>query len=100
MDSAKDDARDVKIEYLKVGSGSKSKSVGSAIAREVMKHGTVEVRAIGVSAVNQAVKAIAIAGGFVGQKGRTLWNRPGFDDVKVDDKPEKITAIRFTVRME
>lgn len=86
--------------YLKVAGGSKVKSVGSAIAREVLKRKQVAVRAIGVQAVNQTVKAIAIANGFVGQKGKVLWCRPGFDDVTVPDKMEEITAIRFIVKVE
>ncbi len=89
------------IEYFPVSSGSKAKSVGSAIAREIEKNSTVKLRAIGVQAVNQAVKGLAIASGFLGQKGKTLWFRCGFDDVIVADKPDKkITAMMFIVKAE
>lgn len=70
---------------LKVAKGSVPKSVGSAIARELEKHPLVIVRAIGVNAVNQAVKGVAIAGGFVGQRGKTLMTRIGLSNVPVEE---------------
>lgn len=83
-----------------VKSGTNDKALGSAIGHELEKRHEVIVRAIGVQAVNQAVKAIAIAGGFVGSRGRQLLTRIGFETVTLTDRedPTKVnqtTAISF-----
>ena len=52
------------------------------------------MRAIGASAVNQAVKACAIARGFVAPRGVDLCFVIGFDDIE-GDNGETISAIAF-----
>ena len=56
--------------FLRVGAGSNAQSVGSAIAHALYETPQIKLRAVGASAVNQAVKAIAIARGYVAQIGR------------------------------
>jgi stage V sporulation protein S len=56
----------------------------------------VEVQAIGPQAVNQAVKAIAIARSYIEPDGLELSTQPSF--VKLELQHEERTAVRFTVR--
>lgn len=74
---------------LRVKTTADVKKLSSAILHELEKcQGTskvVVVRAIGVMAVNQAVKAIARAGGGAGQRGKFINSRIGFSNVSVED---------------
>lgn len=70
---------------LRVGASSSAPSLAAAISHAVYDGKKVVLRAIGAGAVNQAVKAVAIAQGFVGQRGLTLLMRPGFTTVKMND---------------
>lgn len=93
-----DDER-VEIKVMKVRKGTNAKSLGSAIARELVevRDHSVIVRAIGLPAVNQACKGIIIAGSFVGQRGKYIIVRMGFSNMAVDDEDKDfITAIDFT----
>jgi len=74
-----------------------AKSLASAISRELEKNDVVCAQAIGVQAINQTVKAICIAGGFLGQKGKSINVRLGFIDVIVADRDDAITAVKFTL---
>jgi stage V sporulation protein SpoVS len=80
---------------LRPSKSTNSKSLASAISRELEKKDSVCAQAIGVQAVNQTVKAICIAGGFLGQKGKSINIRLGFVDVHVADRDDDITAILF-----
>lgn len=83
------------MEVLKVSAQSKPKSVAGALAAVVRDKGTAEVQAVGAGAVNQAVKAIAIARGYVAPNGIDLVTVPGFAEIIIDG--EDRTAIRFIV---
>lgn len=80
---------------LKVSATSKPQSVAGAIAAEVRHHGKIEVDAIGMAAVNQAVKAIAIARGYVAAGGLDILCIPSFVELEVGN--EEYTGIRFRV---
>lgn len=82
--------------YLRVSGGSNPQSVGSAIAHALYESPSVKIRAVGASAVNQAVKAIAIARGYVAPRGLDLVCKPGFTNV--DSREGKISAIVFTIK--
>lgn len=56
----------------------------------------VEVQAIGPHAINQAVKAIAIARSYIEAEGFDLYTQPSF--VKLELQDEERTAVRFTVK--
>lgn len=83
-------------ETLKVGSKSNAGAVAGAIAGIVRENGFAEVQAIGAGAVNQAVKAVAIARGFMAPQGVDLVCVPAFTDIMIDD--EERTAIKLIVQ--
>jgi Uncharacterized protein conserved in bacteria len=84
-----------KVEVLKVSATSKPKAVAGALAAVVREKGVVEIQAVGAGAVNQGVKAIAIARGFVAPNGIDLVCVPAFSEIEIDG--EERTAIRFIV---
>lgn len=70
---------------LRVSATSSPTSLAAAISHAVYDGKQVTLRCIGAGPVNQGVKAVAIAQGFVGQRGITLSMRPGFTTVKMAD---------------
>ena len=83
-------------EVLKVAKSSEAKKVAGAIAAVLEKSKEVELHAVGAAAVNQAVKAIAIARGYVAPKGIDLVTVIAF--MKVEINGNEKTGIRFIVR--
>lgn len=83
------------IEVLRVSGSSRPNSVAGAIAALLRNEGEVEVQAIGPHAVNQAVKAIAIARSYIQPEGLGLRTVPSF--VKLELQEEERTAVRFAV---
>ena len=83
------------IEILRVSGSSRPNSVAGAIAAILRNEGEVEVQAIGPHAVNQAVKAIAIARSYIEAEGLDLRTVPSF--VKLELQNEERTAVRFAV---
>ncbi|HHU28637.1 TPA: stage V sporulation protein S [bacterium] len=82
-------------ETLKVSSKSNPNSVAGALANVIREYSKVEIQAIGAGALNQAVKAVAIARGFVAPSGRDLIIVPAFSDVTIDGQVR--TAIKLIV---
>ena len=80
---------------LKVSSKSNPNSVAGAIAGVLRARGNVEIQVIGAGALNQAIKAIAIARGFVAPSGVDLVLVPAFTEVLIDN--EKRTAIKLII---
>ena len=83
------------METLKVGSKSNPNSVAGALANVFKNTDSVEIQAIGAGALNQAVKAVAIARGFVAPSGINLVCIPAFTDITLDG--EERTAIKLIV---
>ena len=83
------------METLKVSSKSNPNSVAGALANVFREKGTVEIQAVGAGALNQAIKAIAIARGFVAPRGKNLVGIPAFTDITIDG--EERTAIKLIV---
>jgi stage V sporulation protein S len=83
------------VEVLKVSSRSNPNSVAGALAGVLRQCGAVEVQVVGAGALNQAVKAIAIARGFVAPSNIDLVCIPTFADIEIDG--EGRTAIRLAV---
>ena len=81
--------------FLRVSASSNPQSVASAIAHAVYDSRLVKLRAVGAGAVNQSVKAIAIARGYVAPRGFDLSCVPGF--TTIDSREGEISAIVFTV---
>jgi stage V sporulation protein S len=84
------------MEVLKVSAKSNPNSVAGALAGVMRERGGAEVQAIGAGAINQAVKAVAIARGFVAPSGLDLVCIPAFVDVTIDG--EERTAIKLIVQ--
>lgn len=80
---------------LRVCSNSNPAAVAGAIAGVIRESGRCEVQAIGAGAVNQTVKAIGIARGYVAPAGINLITIPAFLDIEVNG--EERTAIRFII---
>jgi stage V sporulation protein S len=83
------------VETLKVSSKSNPNSVAGALAGTVRAQGSVEVQVVGAGALNQAIKAIAIARGYVATSGLDLTCRPTFADIEIEG--DRRTAIRLFV---
>lgn len=83
------------MEILKVSSTSQPKSVAGAIAAILRNNHNVEIQTIGAGAVNQAVKSIAIARGYVAPNGIDLISIPAFSQSEIDG--ELKTGIKFSV---
>lgn len=83
------------MEVLKVSSKSNPNSVAGALAAFMREIGSVEVQAVGAGALNQAIKSIAIARGYVAPSGVDLVCTPAFAEINIDG--EEKTAIKFLV---
>ena len=83
------------METLKVGSKSNPNSVAGALANLFKEKEIIEIQAIGAGALNQSIKAIAIARGFVAPSGKNLIYIPAFTDIVIDG--EERTAIKLIV---
>ncbi|MCI8353338.1 MAG: stage V sporulation protein S [Clostridia bacterium] len=83
------------MEVLKISSKSNPNSVAGAIAGLVKENERAEMQAIGAGALNQAIKAVAIARGFVAPTGVDLVCVPAFAEVQVEG--EDRTGIKIVV---
>ncbi len=83
------------IKLLKVSSKSKPNSVAGAIAGMIRSEARVQIQTIGAGALNQAVKGIAIARGFIAPTGQELICIPYFRDIEVNGEIK--TAIVLTI---
>ena len=84
------------MDIIKVSSKSISQKVAGSIANSFREGASsVEVQTIGAGAVNQAIKAISIARGFVAPLGMNLVCTPAFYDIMIDGKEK--TAIKLIV---
>jgi stage V sporulation protein S len=82
-------------DVIRVSAKSRSPAVAGAIAGVVREHGRADVQAIGAGAVNQALKAAAIARGFLLLDGLDMVCIPSFIDVEIEGLER--TAIRISV---
>ncbi len=83
------------MDILKVSSNSSPNSVAGALAVCIKDEGRAELQAIGAGALNQAVKAVAIARGFVAPSGVDLVCIPAFTDVEING--DERTAMKLIV---
>ena len=82
-------------QVLRVSASSNPQSVASAIAHAIYDKHEVKMRAVGAGAVNQAVKAMAIARGYVAPRGLDLVCKPGF--TTIESRDGEISAIVFAI---
>jgi stage V sporulation protein S len=83
------------MDVLKVSSKSVPSSVAGAMAGVVRQHGAVEVQVVGAGALNQAIKAVAIARGYLAPSGIDVVCVPTFVDVQIDGQSR--TALRLSI---
>ena len=83
------------MDVIKVSANSRTSAVAGAIAGVIREHHRAEVQAIGAGAVNQAVKALVLATGYLKNDGIDIAYVPDFADVAIDDKVR--TAIKLVV---
>jgi stage V sporulation protein S len=86
------------MDMIKVSANSRTSAVAGAIAGVVREHHRAEVQAIGAGAVNQAVKALVLATGYLRNDGINVSCVPEFADVTIEDKVR--TAIKLVVEPE
>ena len=83
------------MEVLKVSTKSNPNSVAGALAAVIKDKNVVEIQAVGAGALNQAVKAIAIARGFLAPSGKNIVCIPAFADISIEG--EERTAIKLII---
>ena len=83
------------MEILKVSSKSNPSKVAGAIANIYRENKEVEIQTIGAGSLNQAIKAIAIARGFLIPSGIDIYIIPSFKDIMIGDKEKTAIKIRI-----
>jgi stage V sporulation protein S len=83
-------------DLIKVSGTSRTSAVAGAIAGVIRAHKHAEVQAIGAGAVNQAVKALVLATGYLKEDGINVACIPEFADVTIEDKVR--TAIKLVIQ--
>ena len=84
------------MEILKVSSKSNPSKVAGAIANIYRENGECEMQTVGAGSLNQAIKAVAIARGFVAPMGIDLVIVPAFNDIEIAGEAK--TAIKLIVK--
>ena len=84
------------MDVLRVSTKSNPNSVAGALAAIIKEKNIAEMQAVGAGAINQAVKAIAIARGFIAPSGKDIVCIPAFTDIIIDG--EERTAIKLIVQ--
>ena len=85
------------IMELKVNKTSDPKKVAGAIASNLREGNDVKIIVIGPAAVNQAIKSIIIARGYIATNGFDLTVVPSFTKVSVTDSDEQRSAVVLEV---
>ena len=83
------------VDIIKVSARSRSTAVAGAIAGVVREHRYAEVQAIGAGAVNQAIKAAAIARGYLELDGINVVCIPLLIEIMIEDQER--TAVKIIV---
>jgi len=83
------------MDIIKVSANSRTSAVAGAIAGVIREHKHAEIQAIGAGAVNQAIKALIVATGYLKGDGIDVVCVPEFVDVQIEDMVR--TAIKLVV---
>ena len=83
------------VDVIKVKANSRTAAVAGAIAGVIREHKHADIQAIGAGAVNQAVKALVLAKGYLAEDGLSIYCIPEFVDVDIEGKVR--TAIKLVV---
>ena len=85
------------MEMIRVSSRSQPSKVAGALTSLLREHPQVQIQVIGAASLNQAMKAIAIARGYVATGGFEIYCIPSFFDVVIDENV--MTTLRLNVEM-
>ena len=83
------------MEILKVSSKSNPSKVAGAIANIYREKKELEIQTIGAGSLNQAIKAVAIARGFLAPSGEDIVLVPAFNEVIING--ENKTALKLLI---
>ena len=86
------------MEILKVSSKSNPNSVAGALSNVLKNTNVTEIQAVGAGALNQAIKAVIIARGYVAPSGKNLVCIPAFSDISIEG--EERTAIKLIIEAQ
>ncbi len=85
------------MEMMKVSSSSKPNKVAGALTSLLREHNSLQLQVIGAASLNQAMKAIAIARGYVAPSGKEIYCIPSFYDIEIDG--QIITSLRLNIEI-
>lgn len=86
------------MEMIRVSSSSKPSKVAGALTSLLRENQSVQIQVIGAAALNQAMKAIAIARGYIAPGGYEIYCVPSFYDLMIDE--QVVTSLRLNVEMK
>ena len=86
------------MKLLKVSATSKPNSVAGAIAGIIRTDGKVQIQTIGAGALNQTIKSIAIARGFIAPTGQEIVCIPFFKDIEINGEIKTAIVINVELR--
>lgn len=84
------------LQIIKVSAHSNVNAVAGAIANMIRETGKAEVQVVGAGALNQGIKAVIIARGYVAPSGIDLICVPSFAEITING--EQRTAIRLMIQ--
>lgn len=79
---------------LKVSAKSNPNSVAGALAAVLREHETAEVQAVGAGAINQAIKAVAIARSYLKSAKLDVVCAPSFVLVAIDESERTAISLQ------
>jgi len=85
------------MEIIKVSANSRTSGVAGAIAGVIREHQHVDVQVIGAGALNQAVKALVLASGYLKEEGINICCIPEFVNLEIEGKER--TAIKLAIEL-
>ncbi len=86
------------MEMIRVSSKSKPNAVAGALTSLLREYQSVQIQVIGAAALNQAMKAIAIARGYVVPSGQDIYCIPSFYDLEIEN--QVVTSLRLNVEIK
>lgn len=87
-----------KQKVIKVSSSTSVPQLSGSIVASIEGGFSVEVRAVGASAVNQMYKSLASARGIIASKGKDLYIKPGFDEAKEGDNVRTVMVAYVVIK--
>ncbi|MDD6250937.1 MAG: stage V sporulation protein S [Bacillales bacterium] len=83
------------ITQIKVASSSSVFKVAGAISNIMRNQNYLDVSTVGAGSLNQAIKAIAIARGFLIPSGIDIYIIPSFKDIVIGEQEKTAIKIRI-----